>query len=237
MLYIIGLGLNEKGISKQGMLALEKCHKVYLDGYTSDFPYDLNELRLGKKIIPLDRKEIESNRLIKEAKGRRIVLLVYGGPLFATTHMSLVLDAQAQKVGVKIIYSASVFDAIAETGLQLYKFGKIASMPNLNTNPKSDFMKYVKENQSIKAHSLILIDIGLSFTDALNQLIVESEEKKIKIDKLVVCSKLGTDESKSFYNSIDKLKEMNEEIKAPFCFIIPGEMHFLEEEGLGRFKN
>jgi len=29
MLYLIGLGLNERGISKQGLLVLEKCKKVY----------------------------------------------------------------------------------------------------------------------------------------------------------------------------------------------------------------
>lgn len=236
MLYIIGLGLNEQGISKEGMLALEKCHKVYLDSYTVEFPYELNELRLGKKILPLKREDIESNRLIKEAKGRRVVLLVYGSPLFATTHMSLVLDAKAQNIEVKVIYSTSIFDAVAETGLQLYKFGKIASMPDWKTN-KAEFMEYVKENQSIKAHSLILIDIGLSFIKALNQLEIESKERKIKIDKIVVCSRLGGDESKVFYDTISGLREMEEEVKAPFCFIIPSELHFLEKEGLGRFKN
>jgi len=230
MLYIIGLGLNEKGISKEGMLALEKCHKVYLEDYTVDFPYDIEELRLGKKIIPIGRSEVESNRLIKEAKGRRIVLLVYGSPLFATTHMSLVLDAQAQKIDVKVIYSASVFDAIAETGLQLYKFGKIASMP-LTEN--TDFLKYVKENLSIKAHSLILIDIGMSFKNALEKLEKAIEKDKIKIDKIVVCSKLGTDDSEIVYEKIDELK--GKEVDSPFCFIIPGELHFLEKEGLGRF--
>lgn len=231
MLYIIGLGLNEKGISKEGMLALEKCHKVYLENYTVDFPYDTEELRLGKKIIPIGRSEVESNRLIKEAKGRRIVLLVYGSPLFATTHMSLVLDAQAQKISVKVIYSASVFDAIAETGLQLYKFGKIASMP-LTEN--ADFLKYVKENLSIKAHSLILVDIGMSFKKAIEKLEKALEKDKIKVDKLVVCGKLGTDNSVVFYGSVNELKE--KEIDAPFCFIIPSELHFLEKEGLSRFK-
>jgi len=231
MLYIIGLGLNEKGISKQGMLALEKCHKVYLEGYTVDFPYDLNELRLGKKIKVLERKDVESNQLIKEAKGRNIALLVYGSPLFATTHMSLILDAKAQKIEVEVIYSASVFDAIAETGLQLYKFGKIASMPKED----ADFLKYVKENLSIKAHSLILIDIGMSFKKAIEKLQKAIEKQKIEVDKIVVCSKLGTDDPVIFYGNISELKDKELGIQAPFCFIIPSELHFLEEEGLKRF--
>jgi len=66
MLFIIGLGLNNRGISKEGLLALEKCKKVYLDGYTVDFPYELIDLKLSKRIFPLKRGEVESNRLIDE---------------------------------------------------------------------------------------------------------------------------------------------------------------------------
>ena len=38
MLYLIGLGLNEKSISLEGLEAVKKCKKVYLEGYTVDFP-------------------------------------------------------------------------------------------------------------------------------------------------------------------------------------------------------
>ena len=224
MIYIIGLGLNEQGISKEGLLALERSKKVYLEGYTVDFPYKIGDLKLGKKkIVKLERGEVESNKLIKEAKSTQIALLVYGSPLFATTHMSLILDAEKEGVRVRVIYSTSVFDAIAETGLQLYKFGKIASMPK----QEADFMQYVKENQSIQAHSLILVDIGMNYKEALERL------KDIK-EKIVVCSRLGTDDSKIVYGNIDKLKK--EQIKQPFCFIIPGKLHFMEEEALGRFE-
>lgn len=237
MLYIIGIGLNERGISKEGLLAIDKCAKVYLEGYTVDFPYNVNELKLGKKkIILLKREDVESDKLLKEARGRKIALLVYGSPLFATTHMSLILDAKNENVKTKVIYSASVFDSIAETGLQLYKFGKITSMPDSSKdNDNSDFLKYVKENQSINAHSLILVDIGMSFKKALKKL----ENADIDLDKIVVCSHMGNDESKIYYDSIDNLREKIEdkeiEIKAPFCFVIPSELHFLEKEGIERF--
>jgi len=208
MLYIIGLGLNERGISKQGLLAIEKCQKIYLENYTIEFPYEIEDLKLGKKIVLLEREDVESNRLIKEAKGRNVALLVYGSPLFATTHMSLVLDAKRQKINTKVIYSASVFDAIAETGLQAYKFGKIASIPAQDT----DFSEYVKENQSIKAHSLILVDIGLSFKKALEKL----EKSDIKLDKIVVCSKMGNDDSEIIYGSVNEIKQREDiDIQAP----------------------
>lgn len=237
MLYLIGLGLNSRGISKEGMLALEKCKKVFLENYTVDFPYTLEELKLGKneklKIIPLVRADVESNMLIKEAKSRPVALLVYGCPLFATTHTSLLMDAKEQGVKTRVIYSTSVFDAIAETGLQLYKFGKITSMPtwNLKKNYCPDsFLDIVKDNLEIKAHSLILTDIGLKLSLALEQLEKACKDKGIKIDKIIICSQLGTETSRIYYDSLENLKK--KEIKLPFCIIILSELHFLEKEYL-----
>lgn len=233
MLYLIGLGLNENGISKEGLLALKKCKKIYLEEYTVDFPYNLEDLHLDKKIIKLKREDVESSKLIKEAKGRKIALLAYGSPLFATTHMTLILDAEKEKVKVRVIYSASVFDAIAETGLQLYKFGKTASMPD-QSKGESDFLKYAEENKTIGAHSLILIDIGMSYKKALDKLEQACKDEDIKLDKIIVCGALGTEKSKILYGKIEKLKEQKAE--QPFCFIIPSEMHFLEKEAVERFK-
>lgn len=232
MLYLIGLGLNENGITKEGLLYLDKCHKVYLESYTVDFPYILEELHLGKKNIEvLDRKDVESNFLIKEAKSKNIALLVYGSPLFATTHMTLINDAREQGIKTKVIYSSSIFDALGETGLQLYKFGKIASMPSWNKNYEPDsFADIIKDNLSIKAHSLILCDIGMNLKKALEQLDTSLKNKKIKIDKIVICSKMGTEESEILYDSLDNLKE--EKTDNPFCIIIPSELHFLEKETL-----
>tara|TARA_Y100000310_G_scaffold319431_1_gene374688 strand:- start:2729 stop:3436 length:708 start_codon:yes stop_codon:yes gene_type:complete len=233
MLYIIGLGLNERGISKEGLLAIEKCSKVYLEAYTVNFPYDIKDLKLGKKKIEvLERKDVESNRLIKEAKGSKIGLLVYGSPLFATTHMSLILDAKKQKVRTKVIYAASIFDAIAGIGLQLYKFGKISSMPEASGDYKPDFLQYVKENQSIKAHSLILIDIGLPLIKALEQLETAGKNKDVLLDKIIVCSNMGTDNEKVIYGKINELKK--QKVKSPFCFIIPSDLHFLEKDALNK---
>ncbi len=236
MLYLIGLGLNEQGISKQGLLALEKCKKVYLEGYTVDFPYKTTDLHLGKrkhKIIRLGRGDVESQKLIKEAKSTKIALLVYGSPLFATTHMSLLLDAQKEGVRTKVIHSASIFDAVAETGLQLYKFGKITSMPKWGTNFEPDFTHYILENQSIKAHSLILIDIGLEYPKALIQLRENMNKTKVKYNKIAVCSKLGTENQQIHYNTLEELKK--KKVEKPYCFIIPEDMHFLEQESLERF--
>jgi len=244
MLYLIGLGLNEKGISAEGLETLKKCARVYLEGYTVDFPYSIKELEkvLGKSVISLERKDVESDKLIKEAKKEDVALLVYGSPLFATTHETLILDAKKDKVESRVLYSASVFDSIASCGLQLYKFGKITSMPAWKKNFTPDsFMHIVKENLSIKAHSLILCDIGLGIVDALHQLKIASENKKVKLGKIVICSRLGTKDSKIYYDTLSNLKTRadneDEEIELPFCLIIPSEeMHFVEKEALENAK-
>jgi len=91
--------------------------------------------------------------------------LVYGSPLTATTHISLIEEAENVELNIKIIYNASILDAVAETGLQLYKFGKVASMPKWEKSFSPDsFMKIVQDNQSMKAHSLILMDIGFGIS-------------------------------------------------------------------------
>jgi diphthine synthase len=231
MLYLIGLGLNEKGISLEG-IELAKKSECYLEGYTVDFPYKIEELEkiIGKKIKKLGREEVETSKLVEEAKKKDIALLVYGSPLFATTHIALLQECIEQKVQYKITYAASIYDAIAETGLQMYKFGKTTSLPKWTSEhkPKS-FADAVKENQSIKAHSLILVDIGLEFEDALKQL-----QESLNVKEIIVCSNMGTEKAKTIYGDIKKLTK--EDIKKPFCFIVPSELHFLESEFLKNFR-
>lgn len=236
MLYLIGLGLNGKGISLEGLEILKNCEKVYLENYTVDFPYlekDLEKV-VKKKIISLGRERVESNEIVVEAKKENVALLIYGSPLTATTHVSIIEDAKKNKVKYKILYSGSIFDAIAETGLQIYKFGKITSIPKWQKNfTPNSFVEVLKENKKIDAHSLILIDIGLDLKDALEELEKSAEEKDLKIGKILVCSQLGTESKKIIYGEIKHLK--NKIVKKPYCLIIPGKLHILEKEILERF--
>jgi diphthine synthase len=229
MLYLIGLGLNVDGISKYGLAMAQKCKRVYLENYTVDFPYSLEELQnvIDKKLIAANREKVEGLSLIDEAKKMDIALLIYGSPLTATTHITLIQEAKNSGIRCKVIYAASVFDAVAETGLQLYKFGKITSMPNFKAD---SFMQIVQQNLSMKAHSLILIDIGMKLSKALEQLEKAAEEHKVKLDKILVCSQLGTKYLSIYYDNLEELKNLK--VKKPFCIIIPSKLHFLEKEVL-----
>ena len=238
MLYLIGLGLNVDGISKYGLAVAKRCKRVYLEGYTVDFPYTIGQLSevIGKKIIPVDRKRVEELSLVDEADRLDIALLVYGSPLTATTHITLLQEAKRLGVKTKVIHSASVLDAIAETGLQLYKFGKTASMPAWKKNFTPDsFIEIVKDNQKINAHSLVLIDIGLDFPDALNQLEESAKKYKFKLDRIILCQSLGTKYQKIFYKEIKDLREFTS-VRKPYCIIIPSKLHFMEKEVLSEFE-
>ena len=232
MFYLIGLGLDLKSISLEALDVIRKADKVYIENYTIEFPYDAQRLEqvIGNKITPLSRIMVENEKFLEEAKKKNIVLLVYGSPLTATTHISLLLKCKKLGIEYKIIHNASIFDAVCETGLQVYKFGKTASMPRWQENfkPRS-FVEIIKFNQLIKAHTLILIDMGLSYGNSLKQL-QESCKKKVKLGKIVVCSKLGTQDSRIYYDFLPGLYGL--EVYPPFCFIIPTELHFLEQEAL-----
>lgn len=235
MLHLIGLGLNERSITLEGVDIAKKCSKIYLENYTINFPYDKKELEhlFGKKIEDASRDFVESEEIVVEAKKNDIGLLVYGDPLIATTHISLIQSCKEKKIKCKVIHSASILDAISETGLQIYKFGKITSMPAWNQEkhftPES-FVEILNENKSIGAHTIILIDIGLNFKKALEQLSIVIQNKNIELKKIIVCSNLGTSKKKIIYDSIEKLKK--EKIEWPYCIIVPGKLHFVEEDVL-----
>jgi len=227
--YLIGLGLDLKSISVDALDIIKKCKKVYLEDYTVDFPYKNQELEksLGIKIGKLNREQVEKEKFLDDAKNKDICLLVYGSPLTATTHISLVLKCKKERINLRILYNSSILDAIAETGLQAYKFGKIT---NITKHESESFFKIIEENKICEAHSLILLDIGLKVSDALKKLEEMARKRNFKLKEIVICSCLGTKKAIMKYGKIEKLAKEN--FKLPACIIIPGKLHFIEKEAL-----
>ena len=208
MLYLVGLGLNEHGYSKEAYEVISKAEKVYVDTYTIEFPYEISALVSqfkGKKFVPAGREFVEGLKFLEEAKNRDVVLLVYGSPLVATTHTAIVKEAFDKKIKIKIIHAG----------------------------PADSYLTTVKENLKVKSHTLILVDIGMDFGKALSKIETDAKKKKVNLGKIVVCSRLGLKDSEISYEQISKLK--NKKFKAPFCVIIPSELHFMEKEFLESF--
>lgn len=244
MLYVIGLGLdNEKDISLKGIEAVKKCNKVYFENYTSVFNASLKKLEklYGKKVIEADREFVEDGSFIEEARKKNIALLVIGDCFSATTHIALYLKARKSGIKVKVIHNASILTAIAATGLSLYKFGAVASIPFDNKNVVSPYV-ILKKNKDM--HTLFLLDLNpkekkfMTLNEAIDYLLRVSDNKKVFSENTlcVACCALGSD------REIIKVSKAKDLLKMKFnrfpqCLIVPGKLHFMEDEFLKFYKN
>lgn len=232
-LYLISLGLNdEKDISLKGLEALKKCNEIYLENYTSFLQVSKEKLEkfYNKKIILANREFVESNFPLEKAKKQDIALLIIGDVFSATTHISLYLEAKKQNIEVKVIHNASVLTAIGITGLSLYKFGQVISIPSnykTTSSPYENFQINYKNNM----HTLFLLDLDLEIKDALNYLIDNGLDKKTLC---VVCEKLGNEKQKIKAGTLEKL--LKEKFSQPCCLIVPAKLHFIEEEALEQWE-
>lgn len=246
MLKFIGLGIHdEKDISLRGLEEARDCDLLYLDTYTSRVPEKekLEEV-IGKQVKPLTREEIEETSTLLD-KEKKIGLLVGGDPLCATTHMELYLRAAKEGIKTKIIHSSSIFSAIAETGLQIYKFGRTITIarPEKNFTPTSAY-DAIAENRKNGLHTLVLLDIKseenymMSASEAIAVLLeIEKKEKKAILTKdteLLALADLGGQAGKRYGKAKDLLDK--DPGPKPHALIIPGTLHFLEKEALELFR-
>lgn len=250
MLYLIGLGLADPDdVSVKGLEIIKSCDKLYLEHYTSKLSCSKEELEefYGKQVTYADRSFVEgAEQLLAEAKNKHVALLVIGDPLCATTHWDIMTRAKELGISVKVIHNASVINAIGATGLQVYKFGKTTSIPfpKDGFEPES-FYDILKQNRSIGAHTLMLLDLhpsGESYM-TINQAIqilkkVESKRKEKLISDETKCigvARLGFQDQKIVSGTVSQVERVD--LGAPVhCLIIPGNLHFVEEEAIDLFK-
>ena len=246
-LNIMGIGLNdEKDITLKGLELVKKADFVYLESYTSKINCNISYLEklYGKKIILADRKLVEMDAektILQQAREKEVAFLVVGDVFSATTHMDLYLRAKKLGIKTRIIHNASVLTAIGITGLQLYKFGKITSIPIENENVETPY-DVLKFNQKNNLHTLFILDLkpdsndSLSINDAIRYLLkveLKKGEKVLTDNTLCIgCVKLGS------LDQILKAGKANDLLKFDFkngmhCLIVPSkQLHFMEEEAL-----
>lgn len=251
MLLLIGLGISGyDDISVKGIDGLLGCDEVYAEAYTGDMKegaIERIEEKTGKKITLLKRKDVEEGKqLVEKAKEKRIALLVPGDPLIATTHISLILSARKEKVETKVIHSSSIISAgIGESGLHPYKFGRMVTLAfwREGYTPTSPY-DVILENKERGLHTLLLLDrdekIGRMDAKKGIELLFQMEKEKKKgliTDETVavVLSRVGYDGQKISFGRMNELlkKELG---PTPHIIILPGPLHFLEEEYLLYFK-
>lgn len=249
-LYLIGLGLgDEKDITVKGLEAVKQCDIIYLENYTSILECDVKKLEslYGKKVILANREKVEkeAENIVGEAETKEVALLIIGDVFGATTHIELFRLAKEKNILVKVINNTSILTAIGITGLELYKFGKTTSIPFFEEylNLETPYL-VLKDNQKLGMHTLMLLDLDpsterfMTINDALEILEkIESKkkEKLISAETLFVgCARLGRDDYLIKKGTLKELKSFDFG-KPPHCLIIPGKLHFMEEEVLELF--
>ena len=246
MLWFVGLGISgAKSIPLEAQEVLAKADIVYLEQFTS--PIGKSDLSKIKKMTkgefkPAKRWLVEDgNEILKNAKRKKVVLLSYGDPYIATTHIELRTRAIEEKIKTKSIHaSSSLTSMIGECGLHFYKVGRIATimseMKSLTTPYYVIYKNIIEGN-----HTVLLLeynqdkDFFLDPKEALVGLLeTEKGQKRNVIDSstyAVVASRVGFASQSIISGQISSLKKMDFG-KPPHTVIITGRLHFTESDAL-----
>ena len=86
MLYVVGLGLgDEKDSTVNGLEAVKRCERVYLEAYTSilGVPKERLEALYGREVVVADREFVEQgiDGMLNEALKMDVAFLVSPNPL------------------------------------------------------------------------------------------------------------------------------------------------------------
>jgi len=246
MLWFVGLGISgSKSIPIEAQEVLSKADIVYIEQFTSPIgKSDLlkikkmikGEFRLGKRWLVEDGSEI-----LKNAKAKKVVLLAYGDPFVATTHIELRTRAIQEKIKTFSIHaSSSLTSLIGECGLHFYKIGRIATimseMKSLTTPYYVIYKNLIEGN-----HTVLLLEYNqdknffLDPKDALSGLIETEKGQKRKVIDLssfaIITSRVGFKDQSIIAGKISSLKKIDFG-KPPHTIIIPGRFHFTEADAL-----
>lgn len=246
MLTFIGLGLEGNNLTLRGLQEARNSDIVYVELYTSLIPdLDIAALseKVGKEIKILNREDVEENpdKILGSAKSEKVVFLVPGDPMVATTHVDLRLRAEKAGIETMIIHGASIETAAPGlAGLQSYKFGRSATIP-LPEKPSKTPYEVLVQNQECGLHTLLLLDIEapekryLTANEAMKIMLdLESKEGKNVFTKKTLIVTIARAGSK---NSVVKAGKVGDLINfdfgpPPHVLIVPGRLHFLEAEAL-----
>ena len=249
-LYFIGIGLNdEKDISVKGLEAVKNCDHVYLEVFSSILAVPISNLEkfYGKKIIPAGRELVEqSNEIVDYAVHSNVAFLVIGDPFAATTHIDMMLRARERNVKFEIINNASILTSVGISGLQIYKFGKTTSIPFPQTNfrPITAY-EVLRQNRMLGLHTLMILDLKptenkfMTVNEGIKIMLGIERDRREEVfnEKTLVvgCARIGR---KDFIVKAGTAKELETFNfgPPPHCLLVPGELHFIEEEALSIWK-
>ena len=246
MLWFIGLGVSgPNSIPKEVEKVIQEADFVYLESFTSPIYKEHEEeiknlvngnFKIAKRWLVEDGQEI-----LKESKNSTVILLSYGDPYIATTHIELRTRAKVENIETKTVHSASAITSmIGETGLQFYKVGRIVTIMSEKKSITTPY-RIIFKNLIDGLHSIILLEYNQdenSFLDPkdaiLNLLDVEKEQKRNVINNntfAIVVSRIGFKTQKITSGKFTDLLNIDFG-EPPHSIIITGKLHFTESDAI-----
>ena len=249
MLSFVGLGISGfESIPIEGLEAISKADIVYLEQFTSPIgKSDVDKIQntIKGEFIPAKRWLVEDGKeILEKSKEKDVVLLAYGDPYIATTHIELRTRAIELKIETRSIHASSSLTAmIGECGLHFYKVGKIATI--MSEMKSLTYPYYVIYKNIIEGNHTVLLleynqnkDFFLDPKDALKGLLETEKGQGRKVltesSYAIVASRIGFKDQTIISGKISSL-EQTDFGKPPHTVIIPGRLHFTESDALRLF--
>ena len=246
MLWFVGLGISgTQSIPIEVVKIIQEADFVYLEAFTSPISKQYEDeiknmvngsFKIAKRWLVEDGREI-----LKTSKSSTVVLLSYGDPYVATTHIELRTRAKLENIETSTIHSASAITSMTgEAGLQFYKVGRIVTIMN---EKKSIITPYtaIFKNLIQGLHSVILLEYNqdenyfLDPKDAISSILdVEKEQKRNVVNKntfAIVASRIGFKTQKITSGKFSNLLKVDFG-EPPHSIIITGKLHFTESDAI-----
>lgn len=246
MLWFVGLGISgTRSIPIEVVKIIQEADFVYLEAFTSPISKQHEDeiknmvngsFKIAKRWLVEDGQEI-----LKTSKSSTAVLLSYGDPYVATTHIELRTRAKLENIETNTIHSASAITSmVGEAGLQFYKVGRMVTIMNEKKSTISPYTAIFK-NLTQGLHSIILLEYNhdenyfLDPKDAISNLLdVEKEQKRNVLNNdtfAIIASRIGFETQKIISGKFSNLLKVDFG-EPPHSIIITGKLHFTESDAI-----
>jgi diphthine synthase len=245
MLWFIGLGITgPDSISEKTKRIIQDSDVVYFEQFTS--PMSESEVQKAKhltkgefKLAPRWLVE-DGKEILSKAKSKQVVLLSYGDPYIATTHIELRVRAIQEKIKTETVHASSAIPSlVGECGLHYYKVGKTVTI--MSGTPSTTAYYTIFDNLKLGNHTVVLLEYNQNknfFLDpkAALQSLMETEKEQIRkvisdSTYAIITSRIGQENQKIIAGKIASLFYLDFGAP-PHSVVIPGTLHFTESDAL-----
>ncbi|MEM2005283.1 MAG: diphthine synthase [Zestosphaera sp.] len=248
-LVLVGSGLSAGLITLRGVREISDADLVYVDSYTSvslGGSAELIKSLTGRDLVPLKRGDVEERYfeiLLRPAlEGLKVVVVVPGNPLDATTHAALLVEAGKRGVDFDVVPAPGIIpNALTMSGLMLYKMGKVVTITYPRSGAVSEYAYDVlKDNDSRNLHTPFLTEMDLEkglvmqvreAVEILYMVEATRGEGVVRDSRMAIAVSGLTGESQRIcFKTLGELRGLPDHGGPHTLIVTSPKMHFMEEE-------